>query len=138
MTMTTPTPDVSYGYTRLLPGVAFDDAIQRMTEALTVEGFGVLTRIDVHDTLKAKLGVSFRKFTILGACNPKIAHQALTAELGIGLLLPCNVTVYVDDAGTTVVQVAKPQSMFQIVGKPGMEPLVEEADGRLKRALAAA
>ena len=129
------THDVRYGYTRELPGVDFDEAIRRTTEALKAEGFGVLTTIDVKETMKKKLDVDFRRFTILGACNPKLAHQALTAELGIGLLLPCNVTVFEGDDGNTVVQVIKPAAMFEVVQKPGMEPLVHEADLRLRRAL---
>ena len=127
--------DVPYGYTRELPGVAFDDAIQRTTAALKAEGFGVLTTIDVKETMKQKLDVDFRRFTILGACNPKLAHQALSAELGIGLLLPCNVTVFEGDDGKTIVQVIKPGAMFEVVKKAGMEPLVHEADLRLRRAL---
>lgn len=128
--------DVPYGYTRELPGVSFDDAVLRITEALKTEGFGVLTRIDVHDTFKSKLGVGFRKFAILGACNPTIAHRALSAELGVGLLLPCNVSVFDGDSGQTVIQIAKPKSLFQVVGRADMEALADEVDARLQRALA--
>lgn len=127
--------DVKYGYTRELGAVTFDDAIRRTTEALKSEGFGVLTRIDVHDTLKAKIGVDFRKYAILGACNPKLAHEAFTNELGVGLVLPCNVAVFMGDDDKAVVQIAKPAAMFQIINKPGMEHLVNEADQRLRRAL---
>ena len=128
--------DVSYGYTRELRGVTVDQAIDKVTAALKEQGFGVLTRIDVDKTLKEKIGAEFRRMVILGACNPKIAHKALGAELGIGLLLPCNVTVFTGDEGQTVVQIIKPESMFELVKKPGMEPLVEEADTRLRSALA--
>jgi len=127
--------DVPYGYTRELRGVSFDQAIERTTAALKNEGFGVLTSIDVKDTLKKKIGVDFRRYVILGACNPRLAHRALGIELGIGLLLPCNVTVFEGDEGQTVVQIIKPQSMFELVRKPGLEGLVAEADQKLKRAL---
>ena len=130
-----PNYDVSYGYTRELRGVSFDQAIERATAALKTEGFGVLSSIDVKDTLKKKIGVEFRRYVILGACNPQLAHRALESELGIGLLLPCNVTVFEGDEGQTVVQAIKPQSMFEVVHKPGMEALAAEADQKLKRAL---
>jgi len=127
--------DVPYGYTRELPGATFEQAVERVTAALKNEGFGVLTTIDVKDTLKKKLGVDFRRYLILGACNPQLAHRALGTELGIGLLLPCNVTVFEGDGGEIVVQIIKPQSMFEVVRKSGLEPLVAEADAKLKRAL---
>ena len=127
--------DVAYGYTRELRGASFEQAIERATAALKDEGFGVLTTIDVKDTLKKKLGEDFRRYVILGACNPRLAHRALGAELGIGLLLPCNVTVFEGEEGQPVVQILKPQSMFEVVRKPGLEPLVAEADQRLRRAL---
>ncbi len=127
--------DVSYGYTRELRGASFDRVIERATAALKNEGFGVLTSIDVKDTLKKKIGADFRRYVILGACNPQLAHRALGSELGIGLLLPCNVTVFEGDEGQTVVQVIKPQSMFEVVRKPGLEGLVAEADQKLRRAL---
>ena len=126
---------VPYGYTRGLRGTTFEQAIERVTAALKSEGFGVLTSIDVKDTLKKKLGVEFRRYVILGACNPHLAHRAFGAELGIGLLLPCNVTVFEGDAGEVVVQIIKPQSMFEVIKKPGLEPLVAEADQKLQRAL---
>ncbi len=127
--------DVTYGYTRELRGVSFDQAIERATAALKTEGFGVLTSIDVKDTLKKKIGVEFRRYVILGACNPQLAHRALGSELSIGLLLPCNVTVFEGDEGQTVVQIIKPQSMFEVVRKPGLEALVAEVDEKLRRAL---
>ena len=85
--------DPAYGYTAHMRAVSFDDARARVTDALKQQGFGILTEIDVQATLKAKLDRSFRRYVILGACNPQLAHQALEAELGIGLLLPCNVCV---------------------------------------------
>ncbi len=129
--------DVSYGYTRALAGVSFDETVRRATEALKAEGFGVLTTIDVKQTLKQKIGVDFRQYVILGACNPQLAHRALGEELGVGLLLPCNVTVFEADDGKMVVQAVRPAAMFEVVKRPELEPIVREADQRLSRALAA-
>ena len=127
--------DVPYGYTRELKGVSVDQAIERVTAALKNEGFGVLTSIDVKDTMKKKLGADFRRYTILGACNPTIAHKALTMSLGVGLVLPCNVCVFEGDQGEAVVQIIKPAAMFEVVKARGAEALVAEADGKLRRAL---
>ena len=127
--------EVPYGYTRVLRGTTFEQAIERATLALKNEGFGVLTSIDVKDTLKKKIGAEFRRYVILGACNPHLAHRALGTELGIGLLLPCNVTVFEGEEGQVVVQFIKPRSMFEVVDKPGLEPVVAEADEKLRRAL---
>ncbi len=127
--------DVAYGYTRELPGVSQDEAIKRATDALKTEGFGVLTRIDVQATLKEKIGVDRPPYVILGACNPKFAHEALTAEPGIGLLLPCNVTVFAREGGGSAVQVIKPSAMFQVVKNPALEGLAARVDEGLRRAL---
>ena len=127
--------EVPYGYTRVLRGTTVEAAIERATAALKGEGFGVLTTIDVKATLKQKIGADFRKYVILGACNPNLAHKALGAELGVGLVLPCNVTVFEGDGGDAVVQIIKPQAMFDVIRKKGMEALVQEADQRLRRAL---
>ena len=124
-----------YGYTRVLEGVPFDVAVSRITESLKTEGFGVLTSIDVAGTLKKKLDQDFRRYVILGACNPQLAHRALTADLGVGLLLPCNVTVFEGDRGESVVQVVKPQAMMGIVQNAQLKPVAREADERLVRAL---
>jgi uncharacterized protein (DUF302 family) len=118
-------------------GVSFDDARARVTDALKQEGFGILTEIDVQATLKAKLDRPFRRYVILGACNPQLAHRALEAELGIGLLLPCNVCVWEDEDGS-VVSMARPQAMFDPVRNEALQPVVDEADQRLRRALDAA
>ena len=112
----------------------FADAVTRVTDALKTEGFGVLTDIDVQATMKAKLGVDGRPYRILGACNPSLAHKAITADPDIGLLLPCNVCVW-EDGGGSVVSVIRPDAMFSVVKTAGMEPVVEEADRRLKSAL---
>jgi uncharacterized protein (DUF302 family) len=126
--------DPSYGYTSHLPGVTFDDARARIVDALKSEGFGVLTEIDVTATLKAKLDRDFRRYVILGACNPHLAHRALEAELGIGLLLPCNVCVWEEEGGS-VVSIARPDAMFALVNRQEVQPVAEEADQRLRRAL---
>lgn len=129
--------DPPYGYTAHMRGVSFDDARARVTDALKQEGFGILTEIDVQSTLKAKLDRSFRKYLILGACNPQLAHRALEAELGIGLLLPCNVCVWEEEDGS-VVSIARPQAMLDLVRNEALQPVVDEADQRLRRALDAA
>ncbi len=130
--------DVAYGYTRELPGIGVVEAVRRVTEALKSEGFGVLTSIDMKDTLHKKLGVDIPDLVILGACNPQLAYRALTAERGVTLLLPCNVTVGMGDAGQAVVQMIRPQPMFDVVKNPALAPVVEEADQRLRNALAKA
>ena len=130
--------DSDYGFTRTFANVKLDDARTRITEALKKEGFGVLTEIDVKATLKKKIDVDFRPYVILGACNPPIAHKALTAEPAIGLLLPCNVVVAETDDGGSEVAVIKPEAMFSLVKSPDMEPLVKDVTERLTRALEAA
>lgn len=136
--MTTDTQsDPAYGYTAHLPGVSFEKARERITDALKQEGFGILTEIDVQATLKAKLDQEFRKYVILGACNPPLAHRALEVELAIGLLLPCNVCVW-EEAGGSVISIARPQAMFELVPNAALQPVVADADQRLGRALRAA
>lgn len=133
---TTPhTDDPAYGYTAHLAGVSFDVARARVADALKQEGFGILTEIDVQATLKARLDLDFRRYVILGACNPTLAHQALSTDLGIGLLLPCNVCVW-EEKGGSVVSIARPDAMFQVVDNQDVRPVADEADARLKRALA--
>jgi uncharacterized protein (DUF302 family) len=129
-----------YGLSVTLP-VSFDTAVADITEALKAEGFGVLTTIDVQQTLKTKLNRDFRKYVILGACNPALADRALHAELEIGLLLPCNVIVY-ETAGNrnnrNVVAAMAPLVALGIVGaNPALHEVATEADERLRRALAA-
>lgn len=132
--MRSPIPDPSYGLTKRLPGVAFGEGLRRITEALKVEGFGVLTEIDVRETLKKKLDVSYPPYVILGACNPELAHRALSADPYIGLLLPCNVIV-MEAADATTVSIADPRAMFRIVEKPELATIADEAEEKLKRAL---
>jgi uncharacterized protein (DUF302 family) len=107
-------------------------ALEKVTEALKAEGFGVLTSIDVKETMKKKLDVDFRKYTILGACNPPLAHKALTARPDVGLLLPCNVIVY-EESEVTVVNIIDPLSMTNFIQGPALEAVAEEARQRLKR-----
>ena len=107
-----------------------------MTEELKKEGFGVLTTIDVQDTLKKKLNVDFKKYVILGACNPPFAHKALTAEEEIGLLLPCNVIVY-EKGEKTVVSAFDPMTMVRVLGNDSMTAIANEVEARLRRVIAA-
>ena len=129
------TGDVRYGIVKDLPGVDYDDAVARTTEALKAEGFGVLTTIDVKATMKQKLDVDFRRYVILGACNPPLAHKALSAEPMIGLLLPCNVVVMETDDGGSVVAAFKPTVGFSLVDNDGVQPLAGEVESRLVRVL---
>jgi uncharacterized protein (DUF302 family) len=124
-----------YGYTRILDEVQFEKAVDRITQSLQNEGFGVLTTIDVAATLKKKLDTDFRRYVILGACNPELAYRALRADLAVGLLLPCNVTVFEGDRGESVIQVVKPEAMLGIVQNAQLKPIAQEADERLVRAL---
>lgn len=128
------TSDPDYGYTTHLPAVSFEDARTRAVDALKQQGFGVLTEIDVAATLKAKLDRDFRRYVILGACNPQLAHQALEAELGVGLLLPCNVCIWEEEGGT-VVSILRPSAMFEVVKSDALSSVAREADDRLRRAL---
>lgn len=124
-----------YGLGTTVP-LDYERAVARTREALAAEGFGVLTEIDVSATLKKKLDVDFRPYVILGACNPPLAHRALLAERDIGLLLPCNVVVYSDDApGTSVVEALDPVEALSLTGNDGLRPFAEEVKGRLVRAL---
>ena len=117
---------------------SYEQAVERATSALKAQGFGVLTTIDVQQTLKQKLGRDFRKYTILGACNPPLADRALHAELEVGLLLPCNVIVYEVSPGHSVVSAMAPMAALGIVGdNPELRAVAAEADARLRRALAA-
>jgi uncharacterized protein (DUF302 family) len=129
--------EASYGYTKNLGVVDFDQALGNVAEALKSEGFGVLTEIDVKATLKKKLDVDFRKYRILGACNPPLAHRALSRELLVGLLLPCNVVVFEEDDGTISVSVVKPSEMFKVIENKKLSSIASEVDVKLKRALEA-
>jgi uncharacterized protein (DUF302 family) len=126
--------DYGFGVELDLP---YEEAVERVREALGAEGFGILTEIDVRETLKKKLDVDFRPYVILGACNPPLAHQALTAERDIGLLLPCNVVVYAgDDEGTSVVGIMDPEAALALTGNDAVAPLASDVKQRMERVLA--
>lgn len=121
---------MDYGYGKKVD-LEFDDARNKVEEELMKEGFGILTEIDVKATFKKKLDVDFRRYNILGACNPTFAHKALQQELEVGLLLPCNVIIYEDDEGNTVVSALIPETaMAGIV--PQLKDLAEEVGAKLK------
>jgi uncharacterized protein (DUF302 family) len=113
--------------------VDFDTAVEMVTAALKEEGFGVLTEIDVKNTLKQKLDIDFRPYKILGACNPSLAHRALSTAPEIGLLLPCNVVVAQEGEGRVTVSLVDPMSMMGVVPEKALQPIAEEAAGRLQR-----
>ncbi len=112
----------------------YEQAVERTKAALKAEGFGVLSEIDVKATMKQKLDVDFEKYVILGACNPQLAHRALTEEHELGLLLPCNVVVHEHD-GRSVVSAADPEVMLGVVENPALSDIAHEAKERLRRAL---
>ena len=135
--MTDATSTITYGF-RESVALPYEDAVAATRDALAAEGFGVLTEIDVRATLEKKLGVDFRPYVILGACNPVLAHQALTKETSIGLLLPCNVVVHAGaTAGDSVVAVLDPEVQLGVTGRTDLEPLAAEVKARLLRALRA-
>jgi len=115
--------------------MGYDEALARVPEALKSEGFGVLTEIDIQATLKQKLGVDFRRYKILGACNPPFAHEALTTEIEAGLMLPCNVIVYEGDDKHAVVLMVDPTKTAGASGNPKLLPLAEAVKAKLERAL---
>ena len=121
-----------YGFSVTVPG-SFDDVVAKVTEALKPEGFGVLTTIDVKATLKKKIDVDRKPYTILGACNPVLANQALSAEPDIGLLLPCNVVVREEDDGSITVAFMDPEAVLQLVNRPEVESLAKEVKAKLER-----
>jgi uncharacterized protein (DUF302 family) len=125
-----------YGIRRTVK-LPYDLAVERAREALTKEGFGVLTEIDVRATLKKRIGVDFRPYIILGACNPPLAHRALEAELDIGLLLPCNVIVYAGkEEGTSIVAALDPEAALSMSDTAGVRDVATEVRARLDRVVA--
>lgn len=126
---------MTYGFSRTVD-MPFDAAVEKVTAELQKEGFGVLTTIDVKETLKKKLNVDFKNYKILGACNPPFAHKALQADEEIGLLLPCNVIVY-EKSGKSVVAAFDPMSMSRIMDNTAVEPIASEVKQRLERVIAA-
>ena len=124
----------NYGMRTVLD-LSFSEAVDAITTALKAEGFGILTEINVQTTLKQKLDVDFRRYLILGACNPPLAHQALQNELEIGLLMPCNVIVYETDDRETAVSIADPHAMLTITSAPALQEMADQAKIKLTRAL---
>ena len=130
---TTTGSEIGYGYSRTLD-LPYSQAVERAREALKAEGFGVLCEIDIKEKLKEKLGVDFRNYVILGACNPLLAYQTLQEELGIGLLLPCNVVVYEQD-GRSVVAAIDAAKMLSVVGNPKLEATASQVNEKLRRVI---
>ena len=124
---------MSYGIS-ICTQAPFAEAVARVGEALKAQGFGVLTEIDMRATLRDRLGQDIEDYLILGACNPPLAHQALSVDSSIGLLLPCNVVVRAG-AGQTIVEALDPQTMVTITGQPALQPVADEAAARLRTAL---
>ena len=126
----------TYGMRRRV-ALSYPEAAEAIREALKAEGFGVLTEIDVKATMKARLDIDVRPQVILGACNPPLAHRALTADPEVGLLLPCNVVVREDEEGAVLVEAMDPEAALSIVKNPSIADVAHEARERLRRALAA-
>jgi uncharacterized protein (DUF302 family) len=122
---------MNYGFSKQVD-MPYEKAVEKVTEELKKEGFGVLTTIDVKDTLKKKIDVDFHKYIILGACNPTLAHRGLSAEENLGLLLPCNVVVYENNNKTTV-SVFDPQIMSEIIDNEEIHSVANEVQAKLKR-----
>ncbi len=123
---------MKYYFQKTLSGVSFDEAIEKVTEELKKEGFGILTEIDVQATLKKKLDVDFRKYRILGACNPPFAYKALQAELYIGTMLPCNVVVMEMDDGKVRVSAIDPLASMMAVGNKALNTIAKEIRKKLE------
>ena len=135
MTSSTHAPVRTYGFGAVV-NLPYDQTIERTRAALQEQGFGVLTEIDVNATMKAKLDADFRPYAILGACNPPLAHRALSADLRIGLLLPCNVVVYDNLDGTSTVEAMDPQAALSLVGDNSViAEVARQARVRLRKAL---
>ena len=124
---------ITYGYSARLDA-GFDESVARARELLKQEGFGILCEIDVQQTLKQKAGVEFRPYLILGACNPQLAHRALSEESQLGLLLPCNVVVQSDGQGT-MVSAIDADKMLALVGNPNLGEVAKDANARLRRVI---
>jgi uncharacterized protein (DUF302 family) len=126
---------MNYGFSKTV-NMSYEDAVEKVTDELKKEGFGVLTSIDVKDTLKKKIDVDFKKYLILGACNPPLAYKALQNEEELGLLLPCNVIIY-EKENNTIVSVFNPMIMTEIVDNENLKPVAQEVKLRMERVLEA-
>jgi uncharacterized protein (DUF302 family) len=126
---------MSYYFSKVLKGKGFDEAIELVTAGLKTEGFGILSEIDVSETLKNRIGVDFRKYKILGACNPHFAHKALTAEDKVGVFLPCNVVVQEHENGLVEVTAVDPVASMMSIENPALTPLAGEVKQKLKRVI---
>ena len=122
--------ETSYGYSRIVP-IGYEEAINFISEEVKKEGFGILTKINVTETFKKKLGVDFKPYTILGACNPPHAYQSLLLEEEIGLMLPCNIIVYVNDRNETVISVVKPIASMMAVENSALAETAAEVQRKL-------
>jgi len=123
-----------YAFTAVL-NIPYEDAVSKVTEALKEEGFGVLTEINVKETLKKKLGIDFRKYVILGACNPPYAHRTLQVDLDVGLLLPCNVIVYETNDKKAYVSAINPVSALEVIKNEELRKIAKEVSEKLKRVM---
>lgn len=126
---------MKYGFSKIT-NYGFEQAIEKVTNELKKEGFGILSSIDFKDTLKKKIDVDFKKYTVLGACNPKLAIDALMAEEELGLFLPCNVLIYEKD-NKTVISIFDPMIMTMFVDNPGIKNVAKEVKNKLEKILAA-
>ena len=124
----------AYAFQEVLD-TTFEEALSRVTEALKSEGFGVLTEIDVKAVLKKKLDQDFRKYVILGACNPPFAHQSLQADLNVGLLLPCNVILYETDDRKTCIAAINPVSALQVIKNEKLQSIAEQVSEKLSKVI---
>ena len=125
---------MTYYFSKIVP-LSFDEAVQQTTEALACEGFGIITEIDVKQTFKAKLGVDFRNYRILGACNPKLAYEALQLEDKVGTMLPCNVVVQEVGSGKTEVAGIDPVASMQAIGNPQLHDAARRVQALLKQVI---
>lgn len=123
---------INYGFTKEISS-SVEEVIPRVTEALKKEGFGILTKIDVKEKFKEKLGIDFKKYVILGACDPSSAHQSILAEENIGLMLPCNVIVY-EKGNKAVLSIIKPSVAMQMINNESLKQLAVAVEAKLKKA----
>lgn len=125
---------MSYYFNKQLT-MSFEQAIDKITQALKEEGFGILTQIDIQETLKNRLGVDFKRYQVLGACNPNFAHQALQVENKIGTMLPCNVVVQEDEPGMIEVSAIDPIASMQAIENPELKSIAEQVRAKLERVI---